>query len=316
MSKRIGGTFVALSLIICFSGLETGRLSPAIAGEREIAAQNSKTPNVEISFEGLMVLSKQQANGRYEIGILTPKLAHQHTFKILIDGKKVPNIGRFLAKGGKWILEVTYPEGGAGRAGTTLRDTGHRGRLKDSEKGQFDFSCWAVDLESDEFHDRLLTLKPGYLKPIIQLPDGEFLTKYKAPMVQRKKGKGEFSDFGFVAETAALVFALQPGQELVLRVEKTGREGEVFRLKYGKFREVSIQNPPDMPSKISHFKLYYGLFSNVPDDEKYDFRIKEPKVHPINEYPISKFHPHAEKAWVDSLPCGKVLLGRRTAPLE
>lgn len=322
MSKNLS-TLITVSVFICCSGLGTGLpTTRAIAVERESVEQSvAKSSSIEVTFEGLMILHRQPS-GHYEVGILIPERAHKHTFRIEKDGKEIENLSHYLSLGKSWILEVTRPSGGRSGTGMSLRNRGQRGRLRDSRTGQFDFS-WAVDLESPEFHGRQLTLTPGYLKPIIQLPDGELYTKYKSPMVQRKKGpSGEFSDFGFVAETTALTLNLQQGEELVFRVEKAGTEGVIFRSSYGSSHEVAIHNRPDPPDPTdkpnveSHFTLYYGLFSDVRTEEKYDFRVRKPRKHPFNEYPLAEIRPLSEKMWVDSLPCGLGLLGKRSAPLE
>jgi hypothetical protein len=320
MTKRLVGTLVTASLIISCSGLIAGlSTSRAIAVERENAEPSVAKPStIEVTFEGLMILHRQ-ASGLYEIGILIPEIAHKHTFIIKKDGEKIENLSYYVSLGMNWVLEVIRPSGEQSRVGMSLRNRGHSKRFPDNSKGQFDFS-WAVDLEGPEFHNRLLTLEGGKLKPIIQLPNGELYTKYKSPFVQRQTGpKGPFLDFGFVAETTALKVDLQPGEELVLRVEKDGPDEVIFRLPYGSPHQVAIHNPPDPPDKpieVSHFKLYYGLFSNVPEGEHFDFKLKKPKQQPFNEYPLQTIYGDQARRWVDSLPCGLGLLGKRTARLE
>ncbi len=256
--------------------------------------------NVEVTFEGLMVLH-QKVNHHYEVGILKPDIATNHTFRIEIDGTPI-DLSRY-PRDGEWALEVKRPSGRPNPP-TSLHNVGHQGRLQDSQTGQSDFS-WAVDLESSEFHGHTLNLKRGNLQPIIQLPGGELSTKYKAPLVERHQGAGGFSDFGFVAETTALNFQLEPGETLILRVGKT----VIFQRNAGPASyKVDIHNSPNEPSKESHFMIYYQLFTGIPDSSKFDFKIKEPKAHPLNEYPDNR--------WIDGMPCGLVVLGKRIAPLR
>jgi hypothetical protein len=327
--------------------METLSASSEIAIDLEEAAiSTSRSATIEVTFEGLMVFHKEQGD-RYEVGILSTAAAPGHEFHIMIDGKDV-DFAQPSSPAEKWILEIRKVTGGPSEVGggrTILRSKGHSGRLKDNVFGQWDFD-WAVDLESNQFHDRPLDLIPGQLTPIIHLPYGELKTKYKTPMVQRQKGKkGTFLDFGFVTETTELDVQLRVDEEMVLRVANP--EKVIFKRAFGTFRRVAISNarpsephasdsksksgrlsrqsnnvdlckPGNEPEPPSHFTLYYNLFKGIEDGEKYDFKVKCPLDFPFNVYPIDMKSMDYHKAWIGSMPCGKILLGQRdtTNPLK
>jgi len=233
---------IIASVMLFQSGLvnsSSPNLNAVEKGIKQPSVRN--TTAVEVALEGLMVLHKKAGN-HYEVGILKPEIAHDHVFRIWIDNEELDL--KEYPRDKTWALEVVKPSGGSSGPGMRLRERGHRGRLDDSRTGETDFS-WAVDLEGREFHNRLLRLRPGNLKPIIQLPDGELWTKYRAPMLQRKLGNGTYSDFGFVTETTALSFNLRPGEKLRLKIaNKVIRE-----LPYGPDSySIKIRKGPSEPS--------------------------------------------------------------------
>lgn len=341
MFKTMVGIVAAVLLTLCCS--ETVTLlsaSSAIAVDREAALTSiSRSTTIEVIFEGLMVFHKEQGE-RYEVGILSPKAAPDHEFHVKIDEQDT-KFNQPSSPAEKWILEIRKITGGPSEAGggTVLRRRGHNGRLHDSLLGQTDFD-WAVDLESSDFYDQPLEMAPGLLTPIIHLPYGELYTKYKTPMVQRNKGKnGKFSDFGYVTETTALGVQLHSDEEMVLRVADTNPEKVIFEKAFGTFRTVAIRNAPGQYAphyqpqsgrqsrtlnkndlckpgrdpKPSHFTFYYNLFPKIVDDEKYDFQVKCPLKLPFNVYPFQNNSKmlYGKVFWIESMPCGKILLGQR-----
>jgi len=255
--------------------------------ERNVDRANS-TP-VTIMFEGLMVFHREA--GGYELGILQDAPGHSFTINIESNpgGRRMVDVDHFKTLGNNWSLELR----GTSRvelANIRLRSKGHSGRLDDNWKGQSDFG-WIMDMESAELHGRALTLIPGRLAPIIHLRNGELYTKFKADKLERRQGTGEFSAFGFVAEVVALDIYIQRGEDLVLKVADSAKAGEIFSLPYDPLLSyrVGITNVPihreQRSGEQSHFHLYYRLFSDVPNEERFEIRAKEPREHPFNDYP-------------------------------
>ncbi|MGH9969811.1 MAG: hypothetical protein ACREBG_18735 [Pyrinomonadaceae bacterium] len=307
---RIASVLVILTILSNFN-----KTQPTKADSTSVTPAASAT-FVTILFSGLMVFHHEKDKPSYEVGILdTPS----HAFGVVVDSVPIHD----LPKGRSWILEIPN----SSTSVTELLEVGHGGKRRpDSKEGQFDFS-WIIDLESEEFHDKELKLKPGLLKPIIHLPNGRLYVRYKSIDLERQQGDNEkFSDFGFVPETLALEVELQKDQELVLRDARTG--GKAVKLIQNSFPPpnsgyiVSFTNIRHSPSQGSDFRLYYKLF-NVPRGEQFDFRRKEDnREHPYNKYPG---YPLAFKdtdyklGYKDTccgMVCTKVLLGTRKKALE
>ena len=311
MSKTLMTMLVISLLLLCQCKPDNNSSQQPVNKVDNKAPNAAKATTVEVLLEGLMVLHRKSGD-HYEIGILKPEIALNHSFMIDLDGKAIDL--RAYPKDKSWVLEVVGSTTAPG-PGTHLVEAGHNGRLNDDETNKSDFS-WAVDLEGPEFHNRSLTLKPGNLQPIIQLPDGDLSTLYKAPAVERNQGGGAFSDFGFVTETTRLSLNLQPGEKLRLKIAGTNPEVVIAEWPYGPAAyKLKIHNGPN--NKLdpgSHFPYYYELFSDVKKEEKYDFRLEDPEVDPKNLYPYPD--KSSKLRWLKTLPCGLVILGKRTAPLE
>src|SRR5262249_49330272 len=140
--------------------------------------------------------------------------------------------------------------------------------------------CWIIDIESEEFHAKKLELKPGKLKPIIQLSNGELFTARKTDPLTRKRGIGRYKDFGYVADKVGLRLTLQHNENLVLRVVGAGDSGLAFSLSPNMYHTVEISNvyPHTMKeaTEPTHFQYYYGLFDNVGLLRKFEFQLRDP----------------------------------------
>ncbi len=344
MSSTLKMTLIIALVMFCSSGKITG-LPVTLATYGDHGA--SETSKVTVTFEGLMVFHDEKGGG-YELGILQDAPDHKFTIKVepAPRGRSVADVDRFKKLGNSWLLEVRGSSGELRTRSVSLREKGHSGRLTDSLRGQSDFS-WIMDLESSELHSRALNLVPDKLGPIIHLRNGDLYTKYKADLLERKQGVGEFSPFGFVAETVALEIHIQRGERLVLKVANAGKEGEIFELSYDPLvsYRVAIANTPirrtQEPGEPSHFHLYYDLFSDVSAEEEYEIRVKEPREHAFNDQPHLEVEPTASTeyfdarvrgpaprdlriaSWITSprftccgLECNPVLLGKRANPLH
>lgn len=281
---------------------------------------NGNTSPITILFEGLMVFCKNEANDRYEFGVLAPDVAVDHEFKIAIDSGPADeppiDVEYYKRLGNIWTMDVVDIDSGSIKKNFDKVENGHEGRLIDTPTGQYDFS-WVMDLESDEFHRGPLHLQRGKLTPIIHLTSGIFFTKYKSIALNRRLGAGEFSAFGFVAETLGVDIVLQPNEELVFRVANAGEQGVIFRLRDS--AQVIIGNTPiphdeHTDQGPTHFQHYYKLFPKISDGEK--FELGPAGVRPAR--PIN-VHPKFENEHLRTccgMVCGKVLLSRRKTPLE
>jgi hypothetical protein len=312
MQKLLLVVFLALALTA------STMVSSSEETQASAAAPSVNKTIVTVSFSGLMVFHKENGKSNYEVGILSPEVAQDHTFTVKCNG--VPKERRQLPDGRSWTLEITNAQ-----SISEVRPTerGHAARRPDNREGQHDFS-WIVDLESSEFHGRSLNLKPGLLTPIIHLPNVGLYTKYKSIDLRRGQGSDASTDFGFVAETIALDVELHEGQNLVLRDDVSGRE--VFRLAYDHSHAsyvVSLNNIREVPGEDSDFRIYYKLFNNVPELQQFDFyRNESSKLMAFNPSPMAMTLARGHHSRNDPMPtccgllCDGILLGKRTKPLE
>ena len=308
----IAALIVALTILSSCTPNQTSDSNRSTDVNKSAARPASNT--VTVSFAGMMVFHREASGPGYEVGIVIPDVAKEHVFAVLQDG-----IARQLPTGGRWRLSImnlqTIPEHispvelGHPKGGKPVRKP-------DDVKGQRDFS-WIADLESPEFHGKELTLKKsGLLRPIIHLPNIPLYTLNKSMDLKRGQGGGEMTPFGFVAENMAMNIELHPGEELVLTDEDT--HTPVFSLPYvlGQAPSaVRIENVRHPNAQASDFKMYYDLFSNVSDGEKFDFD-ENSKDAPYNPAPIHLAALRDQKftcCWID---CDSILLGKRTKALE
>jgi hypothetical protein len=310
MSKIIGIVIlIALTLIPLGRNLS----SPA-------STTISPPPNemeVMVLLSGLMVFHKKQTGDSYEVGILAKDYSPDHDFCIRRLGAQ-PICRTDLPGGKKWSFVVTNEPGGP------PVQVGHDRRRPDKEPAQFDFD-WIINLESAEFHGKELTLVKDRLWPIIKLPKAQLFTRYKSHDLRRWRGAHppapqKSEPFGFASEVIGFVVKLKRGESLALRDEDKGKE--IFNVSYvppppvgSNYEVITLTNVRYPPKKESDFSLYYALFSNVQDNEKYDFERNtdpgmETAFNPMPEYslPISKT--------CCMLDCTGVLLGTRTKDLE
>jgi hypothetical protein len=308
MAMRIMTSLIASALLFT----ACSRATPTLSKQSE---------DVEIMFIGLMVF--HPTGNHYEVGILdkdaTP--APDHQFSITVDGVKLPqgDIDRFKSLGNAWVLEVENKK--IPSVIRPIMGPPPPPRTDDDPKNCSAFG-WIIDLESPEFHGDTLDLKPGKLKPIIQLSDGELFTERKTDELQRKRGlAGLFRPFGFVADEIGLKVTLDNTQEekeyLVLRVVGAGKDGVVFELKPDKHHTVAIENiyrggTDDQP----HVQYYYRLFNGISGIfGQFEFK-KEGRLSGCSR--VAKRDapkPHVPTERCCPYICGQLLLGTRTDPL-
>lgn len=303
-----------MSKIIALVVLTTLTLLPNNEFQKSKSKKSPPPPemNVEVLFSGLMVFHLNKQTGSYEVGILSDADSPGHEFCVGRKGGQ-PTCRKDLAAGigTRWTLSVATPPGG------DPVKKGHGGiRTKDDLAGQWDFD-WIVDLEGKEFHNKPLELEAGHLKPIIQLPKASLYTRYKSPEFFRWQGnKPEKPEvFGFVAETIGMNLKIKPGEEVVLKDEKTG--GVIISVPYSPPTPVGPSDdilivanvrPHNDHDMSSDFLMYYNLFKNIDKSEQYDFWIHEGQPLPFNVIPYKKT--------CCNLMCTEVLLSQRQDPLQ
>lgn len=253
---------------------------------------NGATSDVLIMFSGLMVFSeKELEKDKYELGILRSK--DDHNFTVSVDGTDVLNedLLPYLLPGTKWTLEI--PESGPP---STVGKEPIKQRRPDNETRQYDFG-WTIDIE--DFHPDGVTLQPGYLNPIIQLPAGQISTKYKSYDLIRWQGGDPTTpnhtayNFGFVPETIGLAVKLRTDQELILKDEGKNEVKLIHKGSPRPFHIVVIKNVPKKYSENSDFHHYYKVFKPVTkpgeqeSDVYYHFKANKTKdrYHPNNRFP-------------------------------
>jgi len=339
MSKTLLRTLMIA--LVMFAGLGPFNLPQAFLAKPEpnAAGAKGKTTMVEVTFDGLMVF--QRVGDHYEVGILGKETAIDHEFKYTIgkdknkdkkkDKARKALVTQLMSSEDIWRLEVVN-RSGRKPADIKPREVKGCNRLQDTIDGHvdlehvFDF-CWITDLEREFHGGQTLTLKPGKLKPIIWLNNGELYTKYNYDELERENRPDgpTWSDLGFVTETVALRVDLQEDEYLVLSA--AGRE--VFRLPTPEGeRNAGIFNAPRVKYRTmkhgarehSHFLYYYELFSNVAGGEKIDIRRKTPARRPLNRfYPDISYSAPDDDVRIrtfDRQACGSVLLGKSTGPLK
>ncbi len=312
-----------MSRIIALLVLTTLTLLP----NRGAATSSSGAPpddmEVQIHFSGLMVFHFNKNTQSFEVGVLSEDDSHHHEFCIQRKGAAHPLCRTDLPKGKRWTLSVV-PAPGAARPrfatpGAELMRIGHKGRRPDDERGQYDFD-WIVDLEGPEFHDKALTLQPGHLVPIIQLPKAPLFTAYKSEDFLRWKGETKPANpelFGFVSETTGMTLRLRPGERVLLSEDGTGEE--ILSVAYappspvGRSDEViTIANirPSNKDDGSSDFGMYYKLFKDISTNDQYDFDLNPDKNRPRAKNPLPGYRTCCH------LRCTSLYLSKWDKPLE
>jgi hypothetical protein len=304
-----------IAFLMAFAFLSSCSRSPTPPAPDDKAADRNLSPRGEVmsvlvEFNGLMVFHKVEPTiPVYEVGVLAPQISHGHKFTVLMD-----NVPQTLINGARWTLEITSSVPPASAQPINVPG---RQRLNDTPETQYNFD-WIVDLEGTEFHNQKLDLKKGLLVPIIRLPAAPLYTLFKSFDLIKEKGDGTSSEFGFVSETIAMNIRLQPGQDLVLKDDSTGKA--IFTLPYSsvpRLHTVKIENVRRPASQDSDFGMYYELFNGIDKKDRFDFsENKGSNRLPLNLSPyrdvirIQKMTPTC-----CGLLCDAVLLGSRTDPL-
>lgn len=295
-----------------------------------MAETQSLASSIKVTLDGMMVLHQDRRQGDYEVGILGR--VERHSFKISVrpdprtgHGElrlRREEIERFKQLGNTWALEVVDARTGAPRKGiSAVADAPLSRHDPNSDLQELG---WAIDLESGEFHGRVLDLRPGLLMPILRLSNGRLYTACKTDGVDLLQPQHEPRRFGYVAETVALGIDMRPGEELVLRVNDAGEEGVIFRIPYNPefpYR-VSLRNTADGQhgEETSHFRYYYDLFTDVPEPERFGLQLTKPtdeSPNPCVSMRPSEHGNHGGKEirTVNPYLCGGILLGTREEPL-
>lgn len=274
-----------------------------------------ETNTVTVRFGGLMVFHKENNRPAYEVGILSPAVSKDHIFSLNWYG--VDKHRSDLPTDTSWSLEVLN----APPTTVTPVAGGHDGKRRpDKQGGQFDFD-WLIDLEGQDFHKKELTLKKNLLSPIIHLPSNALLsTEYKSMDLKRWQGSNSktASYFGFVPETIDLSLELHPGEELVLKDDKSG--AAILKLPFNPYQKayvVYVNNVRESPTKASDFGLYYNLFTGIDAKDKFDFEANTdlPKYEPLNPYPEYDPHKPVHTKTCCMMLCTAILLGTRSDSL-
>ena len=274
---------------------------------------------VQIQFSGLMVFHFNKDTQSYEVGVLSEADSHGHDFCIQRKGA-APLCRAALPKGTRWTLSVTS----SNLPGASLVKKGHTGRRPDDDAGQYDFD-WIVDLEGPEFHNKPLTLQPGHLIPIIQLPKAALFTAYKSEDFVRWQGKkpADPSVFGFLSETTGMTLRLKSGEKVVLSQDGVngGTSEEILSIPYtpptpvGRSDELLIianvrPNNPINPDPSSDFGMYYRLFKGVSTNEQFDFDLNPDKKRLRAKNPLPGYKTCCQ------LRCTSIFLSKLDKPLQ
>jgi len=308
----------------------------ADAGNYSSPFQSSST-TVEVTFDGLMVFEK--VGRRYEVGILDATIAPFHELRIKF-GKtdlKPEIIAKLINSKSHWNFEVIDSSNQSISSDIKARHKKDCKRLQDTTASEdlehvFDF-CWIMDLEREFHGDKPVPLKPGLLRPIIWLNNGELYTKFKYDELERQQKSANLqlkpiwdvrSSLGFVAETIALRVDLREGERLALKVDGM----EVFSLKQNGERNAGIFYGPLLKNRPrgrramqtdSHFIHYYALSDDFATGEKVDIRPKEEeRLRPLNRWFLPErefrlFDDEARMATFDDQACGGIFFGKSSS---
>lgn len=313
-------------------------------GSRSTAG-NSAPPQglkvVEVTFDGLMIFTEVKGHGtdRFEVGILDPSIAHGHKFEIIqTSPEQQPSpIPVSLPTTNNWVLRVESEDGLIRPVDISVLGglNGCRNRLDETKNefwnvGHAFAFCWIIDLEKEFLGGREFTLQRGKLKPIIELYNGELLTKYKYDeVVRRSRPRNTKRDYGFVADTVALKVELNPKEKLVMLIP--GIKKPLFTLtKHGE--SVQIMNIGKEKTNQqgdgickngvdSHFVSYYKLLNAQRPPLHDDICRPENARRPINRYHrvrATSSRPAARQGMLSFGPyaCGTGFLGISKKPLK
>jgi hypothetical protein len=276
-----------------------------------------ETSILTIVFRGLLVFHKNAEKNQMEIGIL-PDEAHILRISTIKNGvlaavadlRKAPPMDD--PSHPIWRLEVD----GLTEPNASVYTNGSLGFNRLTHSDERDFR-WITDLEGREFYDRVLTseLVSEMLFPVLHIPYGEFYTRLKTPNLRRKKGTGDFGEFGCTAGVSACDISIEKGGAATL-VADDGTEVFTFKSEPNTIYEFA-NSPPDIavhpetdsatpaaeipvvehehPSK-DHFQHYYALFKD-PKVERFEFEVPDMDPNP------------------DPALCGATSVGRRPEPV-
>lgn len=317
MTMRIMTILIACALFLS---------APCLRGPRANATNSQKCEDsvpppgtVEITFDGLMLFHKN--GNHYEVGIVdahaAPAPHHEFSITGASNGKPWPqpiDVNGLKHLGNAWVLEVENRKTAVDVTPTPCR---RKDRFDPDHDRDF---CWIIDIESEEFHGKKLELKPGKLKPIIQISNGELFTKLKSNTLKRKRGLGGYKEFGFVADKTGLCLTLQGNENLVLKVVGAGGRGLAFSLPSTMYHTVEIKNvyprPMEEAKEPEHFQYYYELFDNVGWLRKFGFKDYKGMLMSSSREKAKDYSKSSDRS-SKCCPyiCGQLLMGQMDHPL-
>jgi len=266
-----------------------------------------------------MVMHRDEENNCMEVGMLVLDQKEGHIPRILtyrngvLDGVNKITESDLMEP---WVLKVDMAVG----SGPSMYTNGSIRFDRETHPDPRDFR-WIMDLEARDFYNRDLSreMLKGILKPILQVPHGEFYTRLKTrPMKRKNQQTNVEEDFGCVASATACDIVLT-GKSAELRKKSGGR---VFTFKVEPNTTYELSNtPPDVghvhemaphtgehphtapttpPAAAArpadHFQFYYKLF-------------------PQAFAPKFEFGPPDAEPAPDPFLCGVTAMGKRSAGL-
>jgi len=275
-------------------------------------------PNVIVTFEGLMLFSRDRVADVFDVGLLDAKGLpgipdHFRGITVTPDPTAGQNsldddeIDSLLSGGNVWNLDVVDATGNV-RKGIKPRTTAATIDRLDTDSYQHDFA-WLMNM--DELHRTSLPITPGHLKPIIRLSNGLLTTIFKTDgidLLRGAPGSTTTTRFGFVGETAGLEINLQANEALILRVGST----TIFEVTVNS--SIAIENvmppmPHPMPGATDHFQAYYDLlFPGIASDDRFRLELHTPTEPSPN-------HPAVTPKTIEPFKCGGITTGEGDGPL-
>lgn len=232
---------------------------------------------VKVRFDGLMIGRYDEDERVYEIGILkAPGHELSICYQISASGQTSATRVTDLAGDGRfWSLEIEG-EGADTRLFSSEKTPKRLEPPEPDTPESYDWR-WLLNLESADFpeHPKSISLRVGQFQRIIHIKNGIVYCNQLTKRLRRKLKDHSPEDFGVASDQLGVALDVRPGQEVVLRNNKTKKD--IFRIRKKTEEDrvsIFIYNVPPKreptSSAPSHFPMYYEVLE-IPSEKQYDF---------------------------------------------
>jgi hypothetical protein len=245
----------------------------------------SGSPEVTVLFTGLVILRFDKVRPRCEINL--HRVSSDHVPSITVTQKEIAKQSRILWKhyghlpDELWLDVVNMNRKiEVNKHGDTLDRTG-------TTSGQENDIRWVIDLESADFHDRPIAIRPDGVGFGMYMTKGHFYTAAKTDpkfQVKRRDGGKPDAEFHRVASVIAADIVFEHADS-ALDLHWGRDAGYTLRLekKPNVTYEIVVDNSPALEAEArtsddmhSELKRYYQVLSDVAPGERFDLVFDGP----------------------------------------